>query len=84
MQLTAEQLERFHRDGFLVIEGLFGRDEANRLRARLPALFSEDTPANIREKSSGGGAHRDGAARARRALCCARPGPAVGRSGGAV
>ena len=53
MQLTTEQLERFRRDGFLVIEGLFGRDEANRLRARLPALFSEDAPANIREKASG-------------------------------
>ena len=53
MQLTTEQLERFRRDGFLVIEGLFGRDEANRLRARLPDLFSEDTPANIREKASG-------------------------------
>ena len=53
MQLNPDQLERFDRDGFLVIEGLFGRDEANRLRARLPALFSEDTPANIREKASG-------------------------------
>ena len=53
MRLTTEQLESFHRDGFLIIEGLFGRDEANRLRARLPALFSEDTPANIRERSSG-------------------------------
>ena len=53
MQLTTEQLERFHHDGFLVIEGVFGRDETNRLRARLPDLFCEDTPANIREKASG-------------------------------
>ena len=53
MQLTTEQLERFHRDGFLIIEGAFGRDETDRLRDRLPALFSEDTPANIREKASG-------------------------------
>ena len=53
MQLTTDQLERFHRDGFLVIEGLFRREEAERLRARLPALFAEDTPANIREKASG-------------------------------
>ena len=53
MQLTTDQLERFHRDGFLVIEGLFGRDETVRLRARLPTLFAEDTPANIREKASG-------------------------------
>ena len=53
MQLTAEQLETFRHDGFLVIEGAFGRDETERLRARLPVLFSEDTPANIREKSSG-------------------------------
>ena len=53
MQLTTDQIERFDRDGFLVIEGLFRRDEAARLRARLPALFAEDTPANIREKASG-------------------------------
>ena len=53
MQLTPDQLERFDRDGFLVIEGLFDRDETRRLCARLPALFAEDTPANIREKASG-------------------------------
>ena len=53
MQLTTDQIERFDRDGFLVIEGLFSRKEAGRLRARLPALFAEDTPANIREKASG-------------------------------
>ena len=53
MQLTRDQLERFDRDGFLVIEGLFSRAEAGRLRARLPALFAEDTPANIRERASG-------------------------------
>ncbi len=53
MRLSSDQIERFERNGFLVIEGLFGRDETERLRARLPALFSEDTPANIREKASG-------------------------------
>ena len=53
MRLSREQLARFERDGFLVIEGLFDRDETRRLRARLPALFAEDTPANIREKASG-------------------------------
>ena len=53
MQLTTDQLERYHRDGFLIIEGLFDRDETDRLRARLPILFAEDTPPNIREKASG-------------------------------
>jgi len=53
MQLSSDQLERFHRDGFLVIEGLFSRREAECFRARLPTLFAEDTPANIREKASG-------------------------------
>jgi ectoine hydroxylase len=53
MQLSSDQLERFHRDGFLVIEGLFSRKEAESFRARLPTLFSENTPANIREKASG-------------------------------
>jgi ectoine hydroxylase len=50
MHLTPSELEQFHRDGFLVRPNLFSPAEVALLRAQLPALFSEDTPANIREK----------------------------------
>ncbi len=53
MKLTEDQLERFHRDGFLILPRLFSRDEVRALRARLPALYAEDTPANIIEKENG-------------------------------
>lgn len=53
MSLTAEQIRRFERDGLLVLPGVFSRAEVNALRTRLPALFAEEVPQNIREKSSG-------------------------------
>lgn len=53
MQLSPEQIERYEREGFLILPGLFSAEEVARLRARLPALFAEDTPANVREKHSG-------------------------------
>ena len=53
MKLAGDQLERFHRDGFLILPGLFSASEVAALGARLPALFAEDTPANVREKEGG-------------------------------
>ncbi len=53
MRLSGEQLERFGRDGFLVLPELFSKDEVAALRARLPVLFAADDPANIVEKHSG-------------------------------
>jgi len=53
MRLNGEQLERFERDGFLVLPELFSKDEVAALRARLAALFAADDPANIVEKNSG-------------------------------
>ena len=53
MRLSEEQLERYASDGFLILPGLFSPAEVAVLRAELPALFAEDTPANIREKHSG-------------------------------
>ena len=53
MKLTAVQLDRFDRDGFLVLPDLFTEKEVNVLRDRLPAIFADQTPANIREKRSG-------------------------------
>jgi len=53
MRLSSEQRAQFERDGFLILPSLFAEAEVEALRARLPALFAEDTPANIREKDSG-------------------------------
>ena len=53
MKLSAEQLARFEQDGFLVLPSLFSADEVAALRAELPAILAEETPANIREKYAG-------------------------------
>ncbi len=53
MKLAGDQLERFHRDGFLVLPGLFSAPEVAALGARLPALFAADDPANVGEKQGG-------------------------------
>ncbi len=53
MNLTPTQLERFERDGFLILPKLFSAAEVAVLLRELPALFADDTPANFREKSSG-------------------------------
>ena len=50
MRLTATQLEQFNRDGVLVLPNLFSPAEVAVLRAELPSVFAEETPANFREK----------------------------------
>jgi ectoine hydroxylase len=52
MKLSDEQLATFERDGLLVLPGLFSAEEVEVLRARLPGIHAQDTPANIREKDS--------------------------------
>lgn len=53
MRLTGAQLAEFHSQGFLILPALFSAAEVAVLRAELPRLFAEETPANIREKASG-------------------------------
>jgi ectoine hydroxylase len=53
MRLDPEQLRQFEENGFLVLPGLFSGAEVEALRGRLPGLFSETVPANIREKDGG-------------------------------
>ena len=53
MHLTAQQLEDFDRDGFLILPELFSKDDIAALRAPLPALFAAADPANIVEKHGG-------------------------------
>ncbi len=52
MNLSNQQLAQFYRDGFLILPDLFTPEEVEVMRARLPKLFAEDNPANIREKES--------------------------------
>src|SRR3954447_9990576 len=50
--LTQEQLATFHRAGVIALPGLFSREEIAAMDERLPALFAERCPENIRERSS--------------------------------
>jgi ectoine hydroxylase len=54
--LTGDQQQEFDRSGYLVLPSLFSAEEIALLQAQLPHLFSDDNPANIRER--GGGAVR--------------------------
>ncbi len=51
MLLSAEQLESYDREGFLVIPNYFSAEELDILMAELPHIFAEDSPRRIREKS---------------------------------
>lgn len=53
MKLSDAQLKTFERDGLLVLPNLFSKAEVARLKAQLPAIFAENSEANIREKESG-------------------------------
>lgn len=52
MKLSETQLERFKKDGFLVMPKLFSIEEVALLQAQLPALFAERRQENFREKDS--------------------------------
>jgi len=52
MTLSAEQVTRFDRDGYLFFLSLFTPDEIARLVAEVPAIFDEHRPENVREKGS--------------------------------
>src|SRR4051812_35141177 len=52
VKLTPEQLDTFSRDGIIALPGWFDAEEIRAIEERLPALFGERCPQNIREKSS--------------------------------
>ena len=52
MTLSAEEVTRFDRDGYLFFPSLFTPDEIARLAAEVPAIFGEHRPENVREKGS--------------------------------
>ena len=53
MQLSPEQLAEIEDKGFLVLPGLFSGPEVSLLKAELPGLLAQDSPANVMEKESG-------------------------------
>ncbi len=53
MKLTEQQLGQLEQQGFLVLPELFSAAEVAVINSRLPALFTDNHPANIIEKSSG-------------------------------
>jgi len=52
MKLTAEQLERFDREGYLMFPGLFTPHEMRVLTDEVPRLYAQHRPENVREKGS--------------------------------
>ena len=52
MRLSAQQLARFHEDGFLILPELFSAAEVGVLLDQLPGLLAERRPENFREKRS--------------------------------
>ena len=52
MKLTAEQLEQFDREGYLLFPSLFTPEEMRVLNAEVPRLYEQRRPENIREKGS--------------------------------
>ena len=51
MQLTDEQVEKFERDGYLLIESLFSPEEIEVILGEVPRELAEDSPRRIRETS---------------------------------
>jgi ectoine hydroxylase len=52
VDLTADQLATFRRDGIIALPGRFSLDEVAAITDRLPALFAERCPQNFREKAT--------------------------------
>ncbi|HEY5898702.1 MAG TPA: proline hydroxylase, partial [Burkholderiales bacterium] len=51
MRLTADQIERFERDGYLFFPSLFSAAEIKVLTDEVPALYAQRRPENVREKT---------------------------------
>ncbi len=51
--ITDEQLARYREDGYLLLPSLFAPDEVEAMKAELPGIYAEDTPARVLEKGTG-------------------------------
>jgi ectoine hydroxylase len=52
MQLTPAQREQFDRDGYLFFPSLFTPEEIRVLTDKVPRLYAQRRPENVREKGS--------------------------------
>jgi ectoine hydroxylase len=52
MRLTAQQIDRFHSDGYLFFPGHFSPAEVALLNAEVPGLYARREAFNVREKGS--------------------------------
>ncbi len=53
MKLSTDQLAQLDRDGFLILPEVFSPPEVAAIQSRLPALFSDNSDANVIERGSG-------------------------------
>jgi ectoine hydroxylase len=51
MNLSAEQIQRFDREGYLFFPGLFSPQEIKTLTDEVPSLYAQRRPENVREKT---------------------------------
>src|SRR5687767_6059546 len=51
MELSAEQIQRFDRDGYLFFPSLFTKEEIKVLTDEVPTLYAQRRPENVREKT---------------------------------
>src|SRR5438045_1234489 len=52
MKLSADQIQRFERDGYLFFPSLFSPAEIKALTDEVPSLYAQRRPENVREKSA--------------------------------
>jgi ectoine hydroxylase len=52
VRLTPSQIDTYHRDGYLILEGLFSSTDAAAMRAELERIQTIDTDHLVREKGS--------------------------------
>lgn len=53
MYITDEQIQDYRRDGFLLMPAVFSPAEVQAMKAELPGVFAEDSPARVMEKETG-------------------------------
>lgn len=51
MQLTVQQIQQYHADGYLLLPGVFNEEEIQLLREEMQHEFAQESPARIMEKN---------------------------------
>lgn len=52
MQLSQEQINFYHEQGYLFVPDCFSPEEVALMKAQLPAIYAEDTPARVLEEGT--------------------------------